>query len=93
MNCQPRTGRIQAINEFGIYLTEQYRPDLDAAALNEAMMFDILDGRNRTWMPGLSSELSRGGAFVAVGALHLPGEGGLVELLRGRGFTVTRIDK
>lgn len=87
------TGRVQAINEFGIYLTEQYRPDLDAAALNEAMMFDILDGRNRTWMPGLVSELSRGGAFVAVGALHLPGEAGLIELLRGRGFTVTRIDK
>lgn len=86
-------GRIQAINEFGIYLTERYRPDLDAAALNEAMMSEILDGRNRAWLPGLEAELSKGGAFVAVGALHLPGEAGLVELLRMKGYTVTRMDQ
>ena len=85
-------GRIQAINEFGIYLTDRYRPDLDAAALNEAMMSGILDGRNRAWLPGLEAELSKGGAFVAVGALHLPGEAGLIELLRKRGFTVARMD-
>jgi uncharacterized protein YbaP (TraB family) len=29
---------------------------------------------------------------MAVGALHLPGEDGIIELLRGRGFTVTRLD-
>ena len=33
--------------------------------------------------------LADGGAFIAVGALHLPGAIGLVELLRGAGFTVT----
>ena len=86
-------GRIQAINEFGIYLTEQYRPDLNAAALNEAMMSEILDGRNRQWIPRLASELSRGGAFVAVGALHMPGEAGLIELLRARGFEISRMDR
>ena len=30
-------------------------------------------------------------AFVAVGALHLPGEQGLVQLLRDAGYTVTAI--
>ena len=33
--------------------------------------------------------LAEGGAFIAVGALHLSGAGGLVELLRGAGFKVT----
>jgi uncharacterized protein YbaP (TraB family) len=36
--------------------------------------------------------LEEGGAFIAVGALHLPGEAGLVELLRAKGYTVTAED-
>ena len=29
---------------------------------------------------------------MAVGALHLPGEEGVIELLRAKGFTLTRVD-
>ena len=32
-----------------------------------------------------------GGAFIAIGALHLPGETGMIELLKQRGYTVTRV--
>lgn len=86
------TGQIQAINELGIYLTERFRPDIDARGINVAMMTELLDVRNLGWMPRLEAELNKGNAFVAVGALHLPGEVGLVELLRAKGFTVTRLD-
>lgn len=86
-------GRIQAINELGIYLTEKYQPQLDARAINAAMMVELLDVRNRAWMPRLTAEVSRGDAFVAVGALHLPGEVGVIELLRQQGFTVQRIEE
>ena len=54
------------------------------------MMVELLDVRNRAWMPRLQTELSIGNAFVAVGALHLPGEVGLIELLRDIGFSGTR---
>lgn len=36
--------------------------------------------------------LAKGGAFIAVGSLHLPGPDGVVEQLRRKGFTVTRAD-
>ena len=36
--------------------------------------------------------MGKGGAFVAVGALHLPGPEGVIELLRKKGYTVTRAD-
>lgn len=85
-------GRIQAINELGIYLTEKYQPQLDARGINQAMMVELLDVRNRAWMPQLSAELSQGNAFVAVGALHLPGNVGLIELLRQQGFKVIPIE-
>jgi uncharacterized protein YbaP (TraB family) len=35
--------------------------------------------------------LARGNVFMAVGALHLIGDEGLVELLRKKGYTVTAV--
>ncbi|MEO1491719.1 MAG: TraB/GumN family protein [Pseudomonadota bacterium] len=85
-------GHIAAINEFSIWLSEQQGVVSDSRALNTEIMAEILDARNRAWMPDLVREMRKGRAFVGVGALHLPGREGLVELLRARGFTVTRVD-
>jgi uncharacterized protein YbaP (TraB family) len=35
--------------------------------------------------------LQQGKVFVAVGALHLPGEDGLLNLLEQQGYTVRRL--
>lgn len=51
----------------------------------------IIIDRNRTMATRAEPILKNGGAFMAVGALHLPGKEGLVELLRAQGFTVTRV--
>jgi hypothetical protein len=57
------------------------------AAFEEAM----ITTRNRTMADNAAAFLEAGSAFIAVGALHLPGEKGLVALLRARGYRVTRI--
>lgn len=44
--------------------------------------------RNLNWMRTLPPLLDAGGAFVLVGAEHLPGRDGLIILLRKRGYTV-----
>ena len=64
----------------------------DSAALYDEVMAELVGGRNRAWLGRLEPALARGGAFVAVGALHLPGADGLVQLLRDRGWTVTRVE-
>ncbi|HEV7318436.1 MAG TPA: TraB/GumN family protein [Ensifer sp.] len=50
----------------------------------------IIVDRNRIMATRAEPILDKGGAFMAVGALHLPGKEGLVELLRAEGFGVTR---
>lgn len=48
----------------------------------------LLSNRNALWTFYLSGTLRGQKAFVAVGAGHLPGPGGLIALLRGLGFEV-----
>ena len=56
-----------------------------------ARVIDILlVSRNRSWIPQLEQVHATGGAFVAVGALHLAGEHNVLDLLRARGFDITR---
>lgn len=50
----------------------------------------MITTRNAGMAKTASSFIDRGGAFIAVGALHLPGEAGLIELFRRAGYTVTR---
>lgn len=50
----------------------------------------FLSQRNHNWVEKLENEiLPQESAFIAVGAGHLPGKEGLIELLQKRGFTVT----
>jgi len=51
----------------------------------------LIDRRNLTMAERIEPILQSGSAFVAVGALHLPGEKGLVKLLRQRGYTVSSV--
>lgn len=59
------------------------------AAFEEAMVTT----RNKTMVESADPILAKGDAFMAVGALHLPGPDGLVELFRKAGYTVTVADR
>jgi uncharacterized protein YbaP (TraB family) len=50
----------------------------------EALIYD----RNRSWAEKLHKMMPERAALVCVGAGHLPGDQGLLQLLRNRGYTV-----
>ncbi len=49
----------------------------------------LLDDRNKNWLTQLPSMMKEQQTFIAVGALHLSGENGLIHLLREAGYTLT----
>jgi uncharacterized protein len=102
---QPRTSPARRRTGFALYLQgesalsrawdrrilrEFYGPDLGDAYLSLADDY-LLTARNLTFLETALPELQQGGVFMAIGSFHLAGHAGMIELLRGRGFTVTRI--
>ena len=80
-------------------LTEAYRhQDLDALerlTMQEGMETDLMNmllaDRNKNWVEQFP-EIAREGSMVfAVGAGHLPGKMGVLQLLRDKGYTVKAI--
>ena len=52
----------------------------------------IVIDRNRRWLPDLVKMLEQGEkALVVVGAAHLVGKNGVIELLKQRGYTVEQL--
>ncbi|MDP4264381.1 MAG: TraB/GumN family protein [Bacteroidota bacterium] len=52
----------------------------------------LLYNRNRNWVAKLKKLLPDKSLLVAVGAGHLPGEKGVINLLRKEGYTVTPVE-
>lgn len=51
----------------------------------------LLSARNAGFLTTILPELEAGGVFIAVGSWHLPGEAGMVALLRAQGYDVERV--
>lgn len=56
--------------------------------LAERFRRTAVDERNRRMAERMRPQLAEGGRFIAVGALHLPGPGGLLQRLLDQGYTV-----
>jgi uncharacterized protein len=52
----------------------------------------VITKRNRLMAERAAPQITQGGAFIAVGAAHLPGADGLVEIFRSLGFGVTPVN-
>lgn len=61
-----------------------------SSSLSSFMTDDLIDERNRKMVNRMMPLLDKGHAFVAIGALHLPGELGVLSLLEKQGFKVKR---
>lgn len=61
-------------------------------AMISYMENELINKRNRLMAERALPLLADGNAFIAVGSAHLPGEQGLVELLRKAGYDVTAVD-
>lgn len=64
-------------------------PDLGLEPEDEAKM---LTNRNINWVNQLKTILPQKSVFVCVGAGHLPGENGVLNLLRQAGYTITPVN-
>jgi uncharacterized protein len=72
-------------------LAAAVRMSPEDVALNKALIAWLVEKRNVVMRDRMKPLLEAGGAFIAVGAAHLPGETGLVALLRQEGYAVTRL--
>lgn len=66
----------------------RYLPPEVAKILMQRLLLDRNRRMVNRWLP----LLKRGDAFVAVGALHLPGEQGILNLLAQQGYRLTPLD-
>ena len=89
---------LEGVEEFQAmkkaYLAEDLLA-LDEVMTSNVMMKEwehlILSDRNKQWVKDLVPVMPEKSLFIAVGAGHLPGEEGVIELLRKEGFRVTPV--
>lgn len=94
---------LQSIDSAGktdsmtLRMLEVYRnQDLDAieqlTLQEEGGVSSFLDlflyGRNKKWIPAMDAAMKQKSILFAVGAAHLPGENGVIHLLRKAGYTL-----
>jgi hypothetical protein len=67
--------------------------DAPKSAADRKLFIDkVLLERNRHMVERLTDVLAEGNALVMVGALHFPGTGGIIDLLKQQGYRVTKLD-
>ena len=54
--------------------------------------YNFLEVRNKNWIPVIEKNIASQSYFIAVGAAHLPGENGVIQLLRSKGYSVEPIN-
>ncbi|PLX38398.1 MAG: hypothetical protein C0606_09350 [Hyphomicrobiales bacterium] len=83
-----RASDIGMIDALSVHLAG---PDLDPAVYRD-FMDHLLVRRNVRMHERALPQVKKGGIFIAVGALHLPGKEGLVAMFRRDGYTVTLVE-
>lgn len=72
-------------------LNEIYTMILQGDTITRQYKDLLIDKRNKNWVPQIIELTTSKSTFIAVGAGHLPGENGVINLLRKSGLTVKPI--
>ena len=51
----------------------------------------MLSGRNKDWIPKMEKMMADKPSFFGVGAMHLGGKNGVINLLKEAGYTVEAV--
>jgi len=78
-----------------VFLTQDidsiYRYTTTAGGEMGNMEKDFLTDRNQNWIPQIRKFIKRNKCFIAVGAGHLGGPNGVIQLLRNEGYELTPV--
>ena len=67
------------------------RYDMMEDPLYEELMQRLINDRNNAMVERMQSILDKGVSFIAIGAMHLTGEKGVLSLLEKKGYQVSMI--
>ena len=88
--AEGNTARIMPA--LGAALKSESKPETaDDLAVQAAFEEKMITNRNTTMASRLPEHLAKGGAFVAIGALHLAGDLGVIAQLRKAGYTLSAV--
>ncbi len=76
----------------GLYDAAMDMPATDSPDLMNDFVTRLIQERNYRMAERITGLLDQGNALVAVGALHLPGEGGVLALLEEAGYAVSPVE-
>ena len=83
-----------SVEETQKFVADYVKEDINAlynaatALMNKKTKALMLDNRNWNWIEKMPALMNKGSVFFAVGAAHLPGDTGIIYLLRKAGYTV-----
>jgi uncharacterized protein YbaP (TraB family) len=75
----------------GLYNEMIVSMEKDGGKIGGVTKEDFLDNRNKRWIPKLVDFMKNKTLFIAVGAGHLAGENGVIQLLRNNGYNVVPV--
>ena len=79
------------LTELQKFSIEYMMKNSENKALTNTFYKRIVNDRNITMVDRMIKRLREGNAFIAVGALHLPGEKGILKLLENKGYKIKPI--
>jgi len=90
-DIEEMTQRYVARDVGAIYAAFQEEIEADETGFARKFALRLIDDRNHNMVARMQDLLRQGGTFIAVGALHLPGDQGILRLLQRQGYSIVRV--